>query len=104
MSRQLGARFPWGLLIVNLVGSFLLGVFAGMGAANPDSWTTHASAQAFVVVGFCGGLTTFSAFSLENLQMASKQSWGKLAWHLIGSIGLCGLVALLGYFAVGGAW
>ena len=59
-------RFPFGTLAVNLVGCFVLGVLAG-GAAH-SGWS--AQTVALLGTGFCGGLTTFSAFSVETVDLA----------------------------------
>ena len=65
----LGAEFPWGTLIVNVLGSFIIGFYATLtepgGRLFPDPATRH-----FVLTGFCGGFTTFSIFSLETLLLA----------------------------------
>ena len=54
----LDGRLPWGTVLVNVVGSFLLGLFSGMALS--------ADALAFVGVGFCGALTTYSAFAVQT--------------------------------------
>ena len=59
-------RFPFGTLAVNLVGCFVLGVLAG-GAAH-RGWSS--SMLALLGTGFCGGLTTFSTFSVETIDLA----------------------------------
>jgi CrcB protein len=69
----LGAGFPWGTLIVNVVGSFIIGFYATLsepgGRLFPDPAMRH-----FVLTGFCGGFTTFSIFSLETLRLAQTKS------------------------------
>lgn len=61
-----GDAFPWSTLMVNILGSLLIGWIAGR-AADPASGLAHANLHAFLVPGFCAGLTTFSVFSLETL-------------------------------------
>ena len=58
----LGGGFPWGTLIVNVVGSFLLGVLVGLLSA---AWTPPGDMRLFLATGFLGAFTTFSAFSLD---------------------------------------
>jgi CrcB protein len=61
-SRLFGAQFPWGTLIINVTGSALIGVFAGLFALK---WDISQAARIFLTVGICGGFTTFSTFSLD---------------------------------------
>jgi CrcB protein len=57
-----GPAFPWGTLFVNIAGSFLMGLLAGMFGTI---WTPPAELRAFLTVGFLGALTTFSTYSLD---------------------------------------
>ena len=74
----LGSAFPWGTLAVNLLGSLLIGVCA---AAFDRGWP---ALRPWVMAGLLGGFTTFSAFSLENLQLLRG---GQAAWALLYSVG-----------------
>lgn len=103
ISRCLGDAFPWGTLGVNLLGSFLLGVVFGSGIAPEAETPLSAQWQAFAALGFCGGLTTFSTFSLQNLSLLSAQSWGKLVTNIVGSVVLC-LLATAGGYALMERW
>ncbi|HQX28061.1 MAG TPA: fluoride efflux transporter CrcB [Alphaproteobacteria bacterium] len=60
--KMLGMNFPWGTLIVNIVGSFLIGALTGMFASV---WQPSEEMKLFLITGFLGGFTTFSAFSLD---------------------------------------
>jgi len=60
--RLFGTDFPWGTLIINVSGSFLIGVFAALFATK---WSLPQPARIFLVVGICGGYTTFSTFALD---------------------------------------
>ena len=62
VGRWLGTAFPWGTLLINVIGSFLIGVFAESFALR---WDASPSMRVFLVVGICGGYTTFSTFSLD---------------------------------------
>jgi CrcB protein len=69
--RLMGATFPWGTLGVNVVGSAFIGFFAA--ATAPDGrWLVGSGARQFVMIGLCGGFTTFSSFSLETLNLARE--------------------------------
>lgn len=62
ISHALGTQFPWGILVVNIVGGFLMGLIAGLGA---QSLQISHELKSFLVTGVLGGFTTFSAFSLD---------------------------------------
>jgi CrcB protein len=70
--RAFGAPFPWGTLIVNVVGCFLMSVAAYAGAKLVISPTTRLT----LTTGFMGGLTTYSAFNWETLAMVREDAWG----------------------------
>ncbi len=92
-ARWIGGGLPWGTLIVNVVGSFVLGVLVAALAARADlspHW------RALIGVGFCGGLTTFSAFSMDAVQLALRGAWAIAAGYVAVSVALS-----LGAFALG---
>src|SRR5581483_3486400 len=67
-ARWVGETFPWGTLIINVVGSMVIGFFATL--TGPDGRVLVApDARQFVMVGLCGGYTTFSSFSLQTLNL-----------------------------------
>jgi len=66
------SNHPFGTLFVNIVGSLLIGLFIGMyekGATLTMNW------KLFLIVGFCGGFTTFSAFAFENFNFLQSQQF-----------------------------
>jgi CrcB protein len=71
IARFFGEGFPWGTLLVNAIGSFLLGLVLGNGFVAKDIWLSSGGAYAFTALGFCGGLTTFSTFSLQTFSLVS---------------------------------
>lgn len=85
-----GPGFPWGTLLVNGLGSFLIGLYATLSAHDGRIVGTAYQHQ-FVMTGFCGGFTTFSIFSLETLQLLQSGASGLAALNL----GLSLLVWLL---------
>ena len=68
---QFGSGFPWGTLFVNVTGSFIIGFYAAL--TGPDGRLLVSPRQRqFVMVGICGGYTTFSAFSLETFRLVQS--------------------------------
>ncbi|MFO8045505.1 MAG: CrcB family protein [Halomonas sp.] len=88
-----GPWFPWATLAVNMLGSWLIALFAAVAAARLQGWVAHW--QPFLLAGFCGGFTTFSLFGLEVMLLlaqgrlftafcyglASLMLWLAAAWH-----------------------
>jgi fluoride exporter len=98
-SALFGTAFPWGTLAVNVVGSAAVGLFAGWVSAGG---TPPAGARHLFVIGFCGGFTTFSAFSLQALELALLGAWVRAALYIAGSLILCLAAVALGWLAAGG--
>jgi protein CrcB len=69
MVRLTGPRFPWGTILINVVGSFVIGCFSTL-TSSDSRFALPADARVFVMVGICGGFTTFSSFSLQTLDLA----------------------------------
>ena len=67
-SRYFNGLFPLATFLVNMAGCFLIGVFIGLYTANND----NQAIRMLLITGFCGGFTTFSAFSFENLTMINE--------------------------------
>lgn len=65
-----GTDFPWGTLIINVTGSFLIGTFVGLFAAK---WDLTQSMRIFLTIGVCGGYTTFSTFSLDAYYLIERE-------------------------------
>jgi fluoride exporter len=87
IARLTGPAFPWGTLLINVLGSFIIGVFAHL-TANGSAWPLGFGIRIFVMVGLCGGFTTFSSFSLQAMELLrSRLQWG-LAYIAL-SVGLC---------------
>ena len=98
VARIFGETFPWGTLIVNVTGSLFIGFFAAM--TGPDGrWFMSGSVRTFVMVGICGGYTTFSSFSLQTLNLASDGEWLFAAANAVLSLVLCLLAVWAGHAA-----
>jgi CrcB protein len=99
-----GQGVAYGTLVVNIVGSFCLGLLMHLGL-NTDLIPPHL--RTAVAVGFLGAFTTFSTFSYETLQFLQEGAWGAAALNILLSVGLGVIAAFAGMFAgrliVGGA-
>ena len=99
-SERFGSDFPWATLIVNAVGSFVIGFVTVVTEAN-DSWPVSNDARLFLAVGFCGGFTTFSAFSIQTLALMQAGQWPQASANILGSVGFCLLAVWAGAGAAG---
>ena len=91
-----GTAFPWGTLLINILGSFALGVLARVG----ESTTLSPEARGMLTVGFCGAFTTFSTFSYETVRLIQDGEAGKAMLYALGSVAV-GIAATLAGLNVG---
>jgi CrcB protein len=98
IAARLGEIFPWGTILVNISGSFLIGIFSALtiaeGKLDPQSRTF---AVQFLMIGICGGYTTFSSFSLQTLNLVREREWLYAGGNIILSIVLCMIAVWLGF-------
>ena len=87
IAQRCGETFPFGTLAVNIVGSILIGIFAGLVTHIANGIVAAALLQ-FLVVGICGGLTTFSSFSLQTYSLITEGRWLSALSNIIFSTGL----------------
>jgi fluoride exporter len=99
-ARLIGETFPWGTLLVNVIGSFIIGFFATI--TGPDGRLLVGTIpRQFVMVGICGGYTTFSSFSLQTLNLLNDGEWLYAGLNIGASVMLCLLAVWLGHWAAG---
>jgi CrcB protein len=100
-TRLFGFGFPYGTFIVNVVGSFLMGLFAGYFAFRPG---IGQHVRLFLTTGMLGGFTTFSSFSLDAALLIERHAWGMALGYAVGSVaaGLSALFLGLALFRGGG--
>ena len=99
VSRSFGETFPWGTMTINVTGSFVIGVIAAL--ALPEGRLdspSRAFVTQFLMIGICGGYTTFSSFSLQTLNLLRDREWLYAGGNVILSVVLCLLAVGLGYW------
>ena len=84
--KEFGPVFPYGTLIINILGSFIVGLFV--------TWTTERVLvdprwRLLVVVGFCGSFTTFSSFAYESMSFFEQGQWGLMLANIFSNNLLC---------------
>ena len=94
--RLLGETFPWGTLFVNVLGSLIIGFFATLTAPDGRMFVDQTVRQ-FVMIGFLGGYTTFSSFSLQTLNLVNDGEWFYAGLNIGASVVLCLFAVWLGH-------
>ncbi len=94
----LGGRFPWGTLLINILGSLVIGAFGALTGPGGRLFVSN-DLRLFVMVGICGGYTTFSSFSLQTLDLIHEGAMGRAGLNVVGSVALCMLAVWIGYLA-----
>jgi len=79
---------PWGTISINIVGSFIIGFFGTL-TLTSGRHPLPETARLFVMVGFCGGFTTFSSFSLQTLDLLRGDAWFRALLNIALSVLLC---------------
>lgn len=98
IDQRIGETFPVGTFTVNVVGCFLIGLIATV--TGPDGrLLVGTTTRQFVMIGFLGGYTTFSSFSLQTLNLAQDGDWLRAGLNVVGSVVLCLFGVWLGYAA-----
>jgi CrcB protein len=99
VARRVGETFPYGTLLINVTGAFVIGIFGDLAAdkaslfAAPDPWL-------FAVTGFLGAYTTVSSFSLQSLSLARDGEGGRAVLYVAVSVALSLAAASLGFAVV----
>jgi CrcB protein len=97
-ARLVGETFPWGTIAVNILGSFIIGFFATL--TGPDGRVYVGSlGRQFVMIGICGGYTTFSSFSLQTLNLMNDGEWFRAGANIVVSVVCCLLAVWIGHLA-----
>jgi len=97
MARITGPEFPWGTILINVVGSFVIALFGTLTVAD-GRFPASATSRAFFMVGVCGGFTTFSSFSLQTLELARDGRFGQALGNIGLSVGACLFAVTCGWY------
>ena len=100
IARSIGETFPWGTLLINISGSFLIGFVAALTGPGGRSFVGSTMRQ-FVMIGVCGGYTTFSSFSLQTLNLVNDGEWLRAGANITGSVVLCMIAVWSGALLAG---
>jgi fluoride exporter len=88
LTMPISGGIPFGTIIINILGSFVIGYFGTLTLHN-GKYPVSDNFRLFVMVGICGGFTTFSSFSLQTFDLARSGSWGKALANIVLSVVLC---------------
>ncbi len=93
----ISGNLPWGTIIINIVGSFIIGFFGTLTLAA-GRFPVSENWRLFVMVGICGGFTTFSSFSLQTLDLMRNGAIARASFNVVISVVLCVTAVALGHF------
>jgi len=96
VARSFGQVFPWGTIAVNVSGSLVIG-FLATTLATDGRWLVAPDARTFLMIGVCGGFTTFSSFSLETLNLMRDGEWSWALGNIVLSVCVCLVAVWLGH-------
>ena len=97
VQRSSASGFPVGTMFVNVAGCFLIGIFV----RYLLNMQTSAELRALLIVGFCGGFTTFSTFSFETVGLIEGGEYARAATYILVSVAFCLMATFAGMAAVG---
>ena len=90
------SSLPWGTILINIIGSFVIGYFGTL-TLQGTRYAVSENARLFVMVGLCGGFTTFSSFSLQTLDLVRSGAWFRALANVLLSIVLCFAAVAVGH-------
>ena len=96
LSFDVSIGFPIGTLLINVIGSFVIGYFGTL-TLHSGRYPVSDNVRLFVMVGICGGFTTFSSFSLQTFDLMRSGAWGRALANIVLSVILCVAAAAAGH-------
>ncbi len=88
LTLAISADFPYGTILINVTGSFVIG-YVGALTLQSGRYAVSDNLRLFVMVGICGGFTTFSSFSLQTFDLLRTGAWGRAMANIVVSVALC---------------
>jgi CrcB protein len=95
VAERIGETFPWGTMSVNIIGSLLIGLLAAF--VDSERVLMSPGGRQFLMMGVCGGFTTFSSFSLQTFRLMQDNEWLHAGGNILLSVVLCLLSVFAGY-------
>ncbi len=95
VAEKIGETFPWGTMSVNVMGSLLIGLLVAF--VDSERILMSPGSRQFLMMGFCGGFTTFSSFSLQTFRLMQESEWLHAGGNIFLSVVLCVLGVFVGY-------
>lgn len=92
--RVIGSRFPYGTLVVNILGCFIIGLWMTM---FEDRFLVNPNLRLFLIIGILGGFTTFSSFSFETFALLQEGSYFLGIANILSSVFICLIGTWLGH-------
>ncbi len=96
LALPISGSLPWGTILINILGSFIIGFFGTLTLSH-GRYPVPETLRLFVMVGICGGFTTFSSFSLQTLDLLRAGAFGRAAFNVAGSVALCLAAVAIGH-------
>jgi CrcB protein len=90
------SNFPFGTVLINVLGSFVIGYFGTL-TLQSGKYPASDNLRLFVMVGICGGFTTFSSFSLQTFDLLRGGAWGRALVNVVFSVILCVAAVAIGH-------
>jgi CrcB protein len=98
LTLPISRNLPWGTILINILGSFVIGFFGTLTLAT-GKFPVSENIRLFVMVGLCGGFTTFSAFGLQTLDLIRSGSRTRAGANIVLSVTLCVVAVAIGHVA-----
>jgi len=97
VAERVGETFPWGTIVINITGSFVIGLLWALVQAEGRLGPSRPFITQLCIVGICGGYTTFSSFSLQTLNLLREKQWLWAGGNIAISVVACMLAVWLGF-------